>query len=315
MTKAILIQCCLNLPPRDPRSFLGRFRVGGGLIVALIVVVLLLNSVFVISPSEEAGTRWLGGTPMTSVPLTTGVHFKVPFFETVDRLQTSRSVYTLNGLDVYTNDNQKVTIDLSLIYQIPSSAVMNLLYHIGRAGSMDVETTILPVVRDRALAAFAQYNTLTISDQRAQITAQMRKDISDALQRLFNVDVIDVQLIGIHYSPIFDQSIEEAVRAKNLAVQAENTVAQKRYEGEQKTVTAHAEASAAVERANGEAQATVLQAQAQAKAIETVGQALKNNPEYSRFYGLQHWNGILPQVVGAGSIPMIDLSKGQEGGK
>jgi regulator of protease activity HflC (stomatin/prohibitin superfamily) len=305
----------LNLPPRDPRSPFANFRIGGGLLSAIVIAVLLLNSVFVIAPSEEAGTRWMGGTPMTSAPLKTGVHFKVPFFETVDRLQTSRSVYTLNGLDVYTNDNQKVTIDVSLIYQIPSSAVMNLLYHIGRAGSVDVETTILPVVRDRALAAFARYNTLTISDQRAQITTQMRKDISEALQRLFGVDVIDVQLVGIHYSPIFDQSIEEAVRAKNLAVQAENTVAQKRYEGEQKTVTAHAEATAAVERANGEAQATVLEAQAQAKAIETVGQALKSNPEYSRFYGLKHWNGVLPQVVGAGSMPMIDLSKGQEAGK
>ena len=140
----------------------------------------------------------------------------------------------------------------------------------------------------------------------------MRKDISDALQRLFDVEVIDVQLVGIHYSPVFDQSIEEAVRAKNLAVQAENTVAQKKFEGEQKTVTANAEATAAVERANGEAQATVLQAQAQAKAIDTVGEALKNNPEYAHFYGLQHWNGILPQVVGSGSIPMIDLNKGQD---
>jgi regulator of protease activity HflC (stomatin/prohibitin superfamily) len=304
----------LNLPPRDPRGYLGRLG-AGGLIVAVLVALFLYNSVFVVTPSEEAGTRWMGGTPMTSVPLTTGVHFKVPFFETVDRLQTSRSIYTLNGLDVYTNDNQKVTIDVSLIYQIPSSAVMNLLYHVGRAGAVDIESTILPVVRDRALAAFAQYNTLTISDQRAQITAQMRKDISDALLRLFNVEVIDVQLVGIHYSPVFDQSIEEAVRAKNLAVQAENTVAQKKYEGEQKTVTANAEATAAVERANGEAQATVLQAQAQAKAIETVGDALKSNPEYTHFYSLQHWNGVLPQVMGAGSIPMIDLNKGQDLGK
>ena len=304
----------LKLPSKGPNGFSGRFG-AGGLLIVLVILLLLFNSVFVVSPSEEAGTRWMGGTPMTVAPLTTGVHFKVPFFESVDRLQTSRSIYTLNGLDVYTNDNQKVTIDVSLIYQIPSSAVMNLLYHIGRAGAVDIESTVLPVVRDRALAAFAQYNTLTISDQRAQITAQMRKDVSEALNRLFGVDVIDVQLVGIHYSPIFDQSIEEAVRAKNLAVQAENTVAQKKFEGQQKTVTASAEASAAVERANGEAQATVLQAQAQAKAIDTVGEALKNNAEYAHFYGLQHWNGTLPQVVGAGSIPMIDLSKGQDASK
>jgi regulator of protease activity HflC (stomatin/prohibitin superfamily) len=285
----------------------------GMILVPVIIAVLLFNSVFVISPSEEAGSRWLGGTPMSATPLTTGVHFKVPYFEHVDRIQTSRSVYTLNNLDVYTNDNQKVTIDLSIIYQIPGSAVMNLLYHVGRAGNFDIDGTILPVVRDRALAAFAQYNTLTISDQRAQITLQMRKDVSEALRRLFNVETIDVQLTGIHYPPVFDQSIEEAVRAKNLAAQAENTVAQKKFEGQQKTVTASAEAQAAVESANGAAQATVLQADAQAKAIATVGNALKTNPDYVHFYGMQRWNSILPQVVGAGSIPMIDLKSGDIG--
>ena len=56
----------------------------------------------------------------------------------------------------------------------------------------------------------------------------------------------------------------------------------------------------------------LFRSQAQAKAIDTVGEALKNNPEYAHFYGLQHWNGILPQVVGSGSIPMIDLNKGQD---
>lgn len=290
----------------------GRFSLWT-VVVPVVAVVFLLNAVFVISPSEEAGTRWLGGSPMTSTPLTTGMHFKVPFFENVDRIQTSRSVYTLNSLDVYTNDNQKVTIDLSLIYQIPNAAVMNLLYHVGRAGNFDIDGTILPVVRDRALAAFARYNTLTISDQRAQITLQMRKDVSEALRRLFAVETIDVQLTGIHYSPVFDQSIEEAVRAKNLAVQAENTVAQKKFEGQQKTVTASAEAQASVERASGEAQATVLQADAQSKAIATVGNALKTNPDYVHFYGMQRWNGILPQVVGAGAIPMIDLKGGDVG--
>lgn len=278
---------------------------GGSVIAVAVVLIVAWNSFFIVSPSEEAGTRWLGGTVMTSTPLTTGLHFKVPFLESVDFLQTSRSVYSLNGLDVYTNDNQKVTIDISVIYQIPTSSVLNLLYHVGRAGRVDIDSTILPVVRDRALAAFAKYNTLTISDQRAQITQQMRKDISEALSRLFGVQVIDVQLVGIHYSRVFDQSIEEAVRAKNLAVQAENTVAQKRFEGEQKTVTAAAEAKAAVEQANGSAQSAIIQAQAAAKAIQTVGAALKANPDYVRYLSVKQWDGHLPKVTSG--VPLIDV--------
>ncbi|KGI77896.1 SPFH domain-containing protein [Oleiagrimonas soli] len=282
----------------------------GKLAIALIVVILLYNSFFVVKPSDEAGVRWLGGTVITKQPLDTGLHFKVPFLEDVDRLQTSRSVYTLNNLSVYTNDNQSVELSISVIYEIPSASVLNLLYHVGRSGNVDIDDTILPVVRDRALAAFAQYNTLNISDERAKISAKMKSEISEALHRLFGIQVIDVQLTGIKYSPVFVASVEAAVKAKADAVRAQNTVLQKKYEGEQKTVTATAEAQARIARAKGEAQSIILEADAQAKAIKTVGDALRVNPQYVRYYGIKHWNGVMPQVVGSkGTLPMIDLGK------
>jgi regulator of protease activity HflC (stomatin/prohibitin superfamily) len=237
------------------------------------------------------------------------VHLKVPFFTSVDKIQTSRSVYSLPEMDVYTNDNQKVTIDISVIYQIPSNAVLKLLYGTGRAGNADVDSIILPVIRDRALAAFAKHNTLSISDERQQIADQMEKDVGGALSSIFGINVIDVQLTNISYSGPFTTAVEEAVKAKAASVQAENAVSQKKYEGEQKTVTADAEAKAEVARASGAAQATVLAADAQAKAIATVGAALKANPEYAHFYGIQRWNGVMPAVVGGGSSFLVDPSR------
>jgi len=294
------------------RDFQAELGSSSGLIklaaIVILAVVVLSGSFFVVQPSEMAGMRWMGGKVVTAEPLGPGVHFKVPLVETVDRLQTSRSIYTLSGLDVYTSDNQKVTIDISVIYQIPARSVFNLLYKVGRSGAVDIDSTLLPVVRDRALEAFATYNTLSISDQRAQITAKMRKAISQGLETLFGVEVVDVQLTGIHYSPVFEASIEQAVKAKADAVQAENTVARAKYEGEQATVLAAAHAKAAVEAAQGRADSQVIEANAQAKAAETIGAALRANPEYVRFFGLQHWNGALPTVTGSG-IPLIDLGK------
>lgn len=286
------------------------FKLVGLVIGAIVLVAIVSGSVFVIKPSEMAGIRWMGGKVITTTPLQTGVHFKVPFLETVDRLQTSRSIYTLPGLQVYTADNQVVKIDISVIYEIPKQSVFKLLYTVGRAGAVDIDATLLPVVRDRALAAFAQYNTLTISDQRAQITAQMRKAISEGLSSLFGVNVIDVQLTGIQYSPVFEESIEQAVKAKADAVQAENTVARAKYEGEQATVLAEAHAKAAVEAAQGRADSQVIEATAATKAINSVGAALRANPEYVRYFGLQRWNGVLPSVTGSGGVPLIDMGPG-----
>ena len=279
------------------------------IIPAIVLVVLLSGSFFVVPPNQMAAIRWMGGTVTTAQPLGTGVHFKVPLLEQVDYLQTSQSTYQLPELSVYTNDNQAVAISISVIYQVPASAVLHLLYDVGRAGNTDIDATIVPVVRDRALAVFAKYNTLNISDSRAQITEQMKKEIAEALGRLFGINVVDVQLTSIKYSPVFSESVENAVKAKAQAVQAENTVLQRKYEGEQKTVTAQAEAQAKIESAKGIAESTMLEATAQAKAIQLVGQALQSNPQYTRFYATQHWNGILPQYVGgSGAVPFVDIN-------
>ncbi len=278
------------------------------IIPAIVLVVLLSGSFFVVPPNQMAAIRWMGGTVTTAQPLGTGVHFKVPLLEQVDYLQTSQSTYQLPELSVYTNDNQAVAISISVIYQVPASAVLHLLYDVGRAGNTDIDATIVPVVRDRALAVFAKYNTLNISDSRAQITEQMKKEIAEALGRLFGINVVDVQLTSIKYSPVFSESVENAVKAKAQAVQAENTVLQRKYEGQQKTVTAQAEAQAKIEQAKGIAESNVLEATAQAKAIQMVGQALQANPQYTRFYATQHWNGILPQYVGgSGAVPFVDI--------
>lgn len=279
-----------------------------GAVAFVFLMVLVFSSFFVVPPSEMAGVRWMGGKPINSVPYGPGVHFKMPFLETVDFLQTSQSTYQLPNLSVYTNDNQEVNISISVIYQIPGSSVMHLLYDVGRSGSTDVNDTIIPVVRDRALAVFARYNTLNISDKRTEISLQMKKEIAIALNHLFGIQVLNVQLTGIRYSPVFVTSVENAVKAKAMAVQAENTVLQKKYEGEQMTVTAKAQADARIEAARGEAQSTLLEAQAQAKAIQMVGQAIQENPHYVEFYSVKQWNGILPTYMGGGApVPFVKV--------
>lgn len=279
------------------------------IIPAILVLVVLFSSIFVVPPNEMAAIRWMGGKATTTQPLGTGVHFKIPFLENVDYLQTSQSTYQLQNMSVYTLDNQAVQLSLSVIYQIPASSVLHLLYDVGRAGNTDIDSTIVPVVRDRALAVFAKYNTLNISDSRTQITAQMKMEVAKALSRLFGINVVDVQITSIQYSPVFAESVENAVKAKAEAVQAQNTVLQKKYEGEQKTVTAQAEAQAKIESAKGIAESTILEATAQAKAIQVVGQAMQANPLYTKFYAIQHWNGILPKYVGGnGAVPFVDIS-------
>lgn len=287
--------------PQDPAlKTWGLLRKSGWVILAGIVfLILFFNSWFVVPPANVAFTRWLGGTVMQRQPLESGLHFKLPFMETVDQMQISQSVYTLPQMQVYTNDNQLVAIAVSVIYKIPPSDTYHMLYDVGRAGAVDVNDTVLPVVRNDAQAVFARYNTLTISDRRAQIADAMQAAISADLQRLFGIDVINVQLTGIRYSDAFTQSVEAAMAAKAAAVRAENQVLQKQYEGQQAVVLAEAQAKAKIAAAEGEA-----------KAIQLVSDALRQNPSYIKWYEATKWNGVLPRyVAGKAAVPVIDAGK------
>ncbi|HUN76221.1 MAG TPA: SPFH domain-containing protein [Steroidobacteraceae bacterium] len=275
-------------------------RAAPGVLLAIIVVlVLLFSSWFVVPPANVAFTRWLGGTVMQRQPLGPGLHLKVPFMESVDEMQVSQSVYTLAPMEVYTNDNQSVTIAVSLIYVVPAADVYHLLYEVGRTGNVDVDGTVLPVVRNDAQAVFARYNTLTISDRRAEIADAMQVAIAGDLRRLFGLEVVNVQLTGIQYSGAFTQSVEAAMTAKAAAVQAQNQVLQKQYEGQQAVVLAEAQAKAKIATAEGDA-----------RAIALVGDALRQNPAYIRWYEASRWDGVLPKyVAGKAAVPVIDADK------
>lgn len=285
---------------RDSAIGVERIRRPGLLaLTAIVALIVLFGSWFVVPPADVAFTRWLGGTVMQRQPLGPGLHLKVPFMENVDEMQVSQSIYTLPPMQVYTNDNQSVSITVSVIYRVPPADAHHLLYEVGRTGNVDVDSTVLPVVRNDAQSVFARYNTLTISDRRAQIADAMQSAISNDVLRLFGIQVINVQLTGIRYSEAFTQSVEAAMSAKAAAVQAQNEVLQKQYEGQQAVVLAEAHAKAKIAAAQGEA-----------KAIQLVSDALRQNPTYVRWYEATRWNGVLPRyVAGRAAVPVIDAGK------
>jgi len=269
------------------------------LILASVIGAAALGGFYTVQPTEMAGVRRFG-TVITAEPVGPGLHFKLPWVDTVDAIQTSLDTFQMNNLTVYTVDNQAVTVGVGISYHIPASAVMHLLYGAGRSGNIDIAENIRPVLADRVLRVFSTQNTVGISADRQQIAGDIRKQVAEALGSIFGLEITDLQLSSITYSPSFQALVEAAVQAKNDAIRAENTVSKVRYEGEQAKVQADAQASvriaqanaeagatiaqaraqreSAILRAQGEAQATALTGEAEAKVIQQVGAAVAGNP-------------------------------------
>jgi len=297
-----------------------------------------LSSVYTVQPTEMAGVRRLG-TVVTLAPVGPGLHLKLPWIDTVDTIQTSLDTFQLNNLTVYTIDNQAVTVGLGISYHIPASAVMRLLYGVGRSGNVDIAENIRPVLADRVLRVFSTQNTVGISANREHIAAEIRKQVDEGLGSIFGLEITDLQLSSITYSPSFQASVEAAVQAKNDAIRAENMVSRVRYEGEQAKVQADAQASvriaqanaeaastvaqaraqreSAILRAEGEAQAATLTGEAEAHVMQQVGAAVAANPGVVSFEASHRWNGQLPGTMLGGMTPplnMFSIQPGQHAG-
>jgi membrane protease subunit HflC len=322
-----------NVPPlwqtSNPLPHLPNSKLLLALGGVVFVGVLLFSSAYTVDPTEMAGVRRLG-TVITTTPIGPGLHFKLPFIDTVDMLQVSIATMSIDNLTVYTIDNQAVKVSVSITYRIPASSVLKLLYQVGRTGNVDIAANLQPIIADRTLRVFAKHNTLEISSQRAAIANEIHSSVSQTIVPLFGVDILDLQMSHIEYSTTFTDSVEAAVRAQNDAVRAENTVARVRYEAEQAKVKAEGQAAAVEAAAEGDAQAsvtrakadkesTMLKAEGQAAARITLGDAEAHyasalsqalgNTKVTDYINAQHWNGQLPTTSLGSAMPLVNLGK------
>src|SRR6202045_4098907 len=304
-------------PPIIRPSFL--FKLIAGIVAVVLVALFAVDSYFVVEPTEMAGVRRLGQVNTTK-PLGPGPHFKLPFIDKVDRLQVSLDTFKLDKLTVNTIDNQPIAVTVGLTYRIPPAAVLPLLYEVGRAGNFDITENFERIVADRTAKIFAQQNTTRISENRDQILNALKSLLSNDLGTLYHIEVVDFQIAGILYSDSFRASVEAAVKAKNEAVAAENTVNRIRFEAQQAVERARGEAEAKLKLADADRQSTILNAQGRAEGIRLGGEKgeevlrmnaeiLKTTPLVVELAKADRWNGSLPLTLleGTGGMPLLSL--------
>jgi regulator of protease activity HflC (stomatin/prohibitin superfamily) len=232
--------------------------------------------------------------------------------------------FKLDNLTVNTIDNQPIAVTVGLTYRIPSQAVLPLLYEVGRAGNFDITENFQRIVADRTAKIFAQQNTTRISENREQILNALKTLLSNDLGNLYHIEVVDFQIAAILYSESFRASVEAAVKAKNEAVAAENTVNRIRFEAQQAVERANGEAEAKLKLAEADRQSTILSAQGRAEGIRLEGESragvlrmnaeiLKTSPLVVDLAKADRWNGTLPLTLleGTNSVPLLSLQPGE----
>ena len=266
-------------------------------------------SYYIVDPNEVAYvTR--AGTVISDRPVEPGLHFKIPYLDKVDNLMTSLNQLKIDPVDVKTLDNQSVRLGINVSYRIPENAVRHLLYEVGRKGNVDIDSAMMNVVLDRSLRVFATHNTIKISEERDAITNAMKAQVSDKIKEMFGVEVVDLQITHLEYSQQFQASVEAAVQAKNLAIQAENATRQIEAQAAQTKIKSEAESYARKQQVDAEAYSIHQNAEAEAFAITKKGEALSKNPNVTSQTLAERWDGKLPTTMVPGStLPFIDVNR------
>lgn len=256
-------------------------------VVAVALNVLAAGMVF-IQPQERGVVVTIREGGIRPEALQPGLHWVVPFAESVVPYSIARQTYTMSMVpeesDVYrddavearTSDGQVVHVEASVIYAIDPERVVDV--HVDWQNRY-TNGLVRPLLRGIIRDAVAQFGVEEVySSKRTELS----NIIIEELQRRFSLNGLeynDFLLRNIAFSAEYADSVEQKQIAEQLAQQAAFIVEQRRQEAEQARQVAQGRADATVIEAQGAAQSRLIQAEAEAQAIALLAEALAQNPD------------------------------------
>jgi regulator of protease activity HflC (stomatin/prohibitin superfamily) len=260
---------------------------------ALIVVAVLVSVLF-LHPWTQIGAGERGvvlnfGAVQDEV-LGEGLHFRIPIMQTIIPMDVKVQKAVTDAASA-SADLQDVTLAVALNYHIlPDKA--NIVYQ--NLGIQFKERIIDPAIQEVMKAVSARYTAEELITKRPAVSEAIRAALSERLL-VYNIVVDAFSIVTFSFSRVFTEAIEAKQTAEQLALKAKRDLERIKVEAEQKIAAAKAEAeSLRLQKANISPDLIEL------RKIE------------ANLRAIEKWNGILPQVTGAGAVPFIGVGGAQE---
>ena len=269
-------------------------KVGKIAVIVIIVIALLvlLFNCFSIVNEGFIGVKYTFGK-ITQDNLAPGLNFCIPFVEEIRQVDTREQVYSVID-DAYTSDTQTVQqLQLKLNYRYDSAKLSDIIRNVGID---NVESKLL-------VQNVAKITKNEIGKVKAEELVQSRSDVQQTIQDVLaetlapsGIVVVSFAIENLSFDEAFESSIQAKVIAAQDALKMENKTKEKEEEAKQVVIAAQAKADS-----------TKLEADAEAYAIEAVQKQLENSPNYIDYLKITNWNGQLPQIIGDGVNPFVNL--------
>lgn len=253
----------------------------------------LFKSTLIFIPPGYVGALYDRGKGVLPVTLREGLNFAIPVWQNVQPFDARLQEYTMSAvpdegafyrddsLDAPTADGQQVKVDATVLFRINPDKVSELWKTVG---TDYVNKLIRPITRSQIRMVISRYTAPAIySEKRQEAEKVMFTEIGELLKDK-NVIIDKVLLRAVYFTPEYSKAIEDKVIAEQRIKQAEFEV---------KEATQRAQAKIA--EAKGLAEAQALQ-----KASLT--------QEFLQLEAIKKWDGKMPQVVGSGNVPFLNMT-------
>ena len=154
---------------------------------------------------------------------------------------------------------------------------------------------IRQTIREGVQSVFAQFTAEQLYSTKRE---ESRVEVQAFLTKRLSAEGFVVQQFTVNETRV-PEAVMQAINAKVAMIQE----SQKAEAQVRKT---EAEAKQRVAQAQGEAEAKKLSADAEAYFNKTVAASI--TPEYVQYKALEKWNGELPQMMGTGAVPFVNLN-------
>jgi len=271
-----------------------KIKWGVGAVIAFILF-LIFNPVVMIGTGERGVVTQFGkvqdkvygeGVGMR-MPIRDSVHVMKVQTETVkfDNGKAQGDESESSSLFAATKDLQDVQIAVVVNYHKDPTKV-NLIYQQFGDEKAYTGSILEPIIRETVKATSSQYTAEEMITKRADFSEKVSKTLTEKLAEKHAI-FERLNIVNFQFSDAFNKAIEAKVAAEQNALAAKNKLEQVKFEADQR----------------------VAQAKAEAEAIKIQAEAIQNQggAEYVNLKAIEKWNGILPQVTGAGSVPFIGI--------
>ncbi|MEC7373056.1 MAG: prohibitin family protein, partial [Thermoproteota archaeon] len=204
-----------------------------GIIVLIIIGVMVGSAVSIVDAGFRGVLLHWNAVDLAAPPLEEGLHFIVPFQDSVVPLEVRTLKYTKSTTSA-SQDLQTVSTEITVNYHPEPNSVHYLYKEVG----LDYENRIIqPTVEEVVKQVTANYNAEELITKRPQVKQDIQNEITARLAD-FNITTEIVSITDFQFSILFAQAIEAKVEAEQRALQAENDL--KRIEVEARQFEAQA---------------------------------------------------------------------------